>query len=121
MRLLKSYLETNVQRMMDNNVRIAISAAPTNFARSSDKMAWAAETTSITTDTLTCPQLRWPHRAGGCFPALLLSEAKAHQPDRITEEDIHRHLYTAHMPIRLAHSHSARCDYPITPLAGCLH
>ena len=32
------------------------------------------------------------------FGALARECSEASQPDRISEEDIHRHLYTAHMP-----------------------
>src|SRR6516162_8820051 len=52
MRLLKTYLEGNVQRMMDNNVRIRyIGRVHELPPEVQDKMRWAEETTAANTGT----------------------------------------------------------------------
>ncbi|MDR3738475.1 MAG: isoprenyl transferase [Terracidiphilus sp.] len=102
MRLLKSYLESNVQRMMDNNVRIRYIGRthelPTEVQ---DKMQWASETTARNTGTTLTLALNYGARSEmvDAFRALSAElAAKQKSADHITEEDIHRHLYTAHMP-----------------------
>jgi undecaprenyl diphosphate synthase len=102
MRLLKSYLESNMKRMMDNNVRIRyigrIHELPPEVQ---DKMHWAAETTARNTGTTLTLALNYGGRSEmvDAFRALSVEmKAKNIAPERITEEDIHRHLYTAHMP-----------------------
>ncbi len=103
MRLLKSYLESNVQRMKDNNVRIRYIGRIHELPREvQDKMQWAAEDHRAQYRHHADPgaELRRPLRDGGCLPrARRGDETEAHRC-RITsrEEDIHRHLYTAHMP-----------------------
>ena len=102
MRLLRSYLESNLQRMMDNNVRMKyigrIHDLPPEVQ---DKMAWAADATARNTGTTLTLALNYGGRSElvDAFRGLA-AEAKLKQiaPDRITEEDIHRHLYTAQMP-----------------------
>jgi len=102
MRLLRSYLESNLQRMMDNNVRMRyigrIHELPPEVQ---DKMAWAADATARNTGTTLTLALNYGGRSElvDAFRGLA-AEMKQKQisPDRITEEDIHRHLYTAHMP-----------------------
>ena len=102
MRLLKSYLESNVQRMMDNNVRIRyIGRIHELPAEVQDKMEWAAETTARNTGTTLTLALNYGGRSEilDAFRGLVAEMKHKHiTPDRITEEDIHRHLYTAHMP-----------------------
>jgi len=102
MRLLKSYLENNVQRMMDNNVRIRyigrIHELPNEVQ---DKMAWAADTTSANTGTTLTLALNYGGRIEivDAFRALAAEIRHKHfAPERISEADISRHLYTAHMP-----------------------
>lgn len=102
MRLLKSYLEGNVQRMMDNNVRIRyigrIHELPSEVQ---DKMQWAADTTAANTGTTLTLALNYGGRSElvDAFRALAAEMRQKHIPStHITEEDIHRHLYTAHMP-----------------------
>ena len=102
MRLLKSYLEGNVQRMMDNNVRISyigrIHELPSEVQ---DKMQWAAETTAHNTGTTLTLALNYGGRSEivDAFRALAAEmKQKNMAASHITEEDIHRHLYTAHMP-----------------------
>ena len=102
MRLLKSYLETNLQRMMDNNVRIRYIGRTRELAPDvQEKMAWAAETTERNTGTTLTLALNYGGRSEmvDAFRGLAAEmKLKNLSPDRITEEDIHRHLYTAHMP-----------------------
>ena len=102
MRLLRTYLENNVQRMMDNNVRIRyigrIHELPPEVQ---DKMQWASDTTARNTGTTLTLALNYGGRSEmvDAFRALAAEVAQKHiAPERITEEDIHRHLYTAHMP-----------------------
>jgi undecaprenyl diphosphate synthase len=102
MRLLKSYLEGNVQRMMDNNVRIRYIGRthelPTEVQ---DKMQWAAETTARNTGTTLTLALNYGGRSEmvDAFRGLLAEMKQKHiTPAQISEQDIHRHLYTAHMP-----------------------
>jgi undecaprenyl diphosphate synthase len=102
MRLLKSYLESNIERMMDNNVRIRyigrIHELPPEVQ---DKMRWAADTTARNTGTTLTLALNYGGRSElvDAFRALAAEMAqKGIAPERMGEEDIHRHLYTAHMP-----------------------
>jgi undecaprenyl diphosphate synthase len=102
MRLLKAYLEGNVQRMMDNNVRIRYIGRIHELPREvQDKMHWAEEKTARNTGTTLTLALNYGARSEvvDSFRALAAEmQRKQIPPDRITEEDIHRHLYTAHMP-----------------------
>jgi undecaprenyl diphosphate synthase len=102
MRLLKSYLETNLQRMMDNNVRIRYIGRTHELAPDvQEKMAWASETTARNTGTTLTLALNYGGRSEivDAFRGLAAEmKQKNLSPDRISEEDIHRHLYTAHMP-----------------------
>jgi undecaprenyl diphosphate synthase len=102
MRLLRSYLESNLERMMDNNVRIRyigrIHELPPEVQ---DKMRWASDATARNTGTTLTLALNYGGRSEmvDAFRALSAEIKLKHlNPDRITEEDIHRHLYTAHMP-----------------------
>ena len=102
MRLLKSYLESNLQRMMDNNVRMRYIGRTHELpAEVQDKMAWAAEATAGNTGTTLTLALNYGGRSElvDAFRGLAAEIKLKHtSPDRITEEDIHRHLYTADMP-----------------------
>ncbi|MGB7548041.1 MAG: isoprenyl transferase [Terracidiphilus sp.] len=102
MRLLKSYLESNVQRMMDNNVRIRYIGRTHELPPEvQDKMRWAAELTARNTGTTLTLALNYGGRSElvDAFRGLAAEIESRHiSPGRITEEDIHRHLYTAHMP-----------------------
>jgi undecaprenyl diphosphate synthase len=102
MRLLKSYLESNLQRMMDNNVRIRYIGRTRELpAEVQEKMAWAAEATAQNTGTTLTLALNYGGRSElvDAFRALAVEmKAKNLSPDRIGEEEIRRHLYTAHMP-----------------------
>ena len=102
MRLLRSYLESNLERMMDNNVRIRYIGRTHELPPEvQDKMAWAADATARNTGTTLTLALNYGGRSEmvDAFRALAAEMKHKHiAPDRITEEDIHRHLYTAHMP-----------------------
>jgi undecaprenyl diphosphate synthase len=102
MRLLRSYLESNLQRMMDNNVRIRYIGRTHELPPEvQDKMAWAADATARNTGTTLTLALNYGGRSEmvDAFRALAAEMKQKHiSADRITEEDIHRHLYTAHMP-----------------------
>ena len=102
MRLLKSYLESNLQRMMENNVRMKyigrIHELPTEVQ---EKMHWAEEVTARNTGTTLTLALNYGGRPElvDAFRGLAAEVKQKHlDPARITEEDIHRHLYTALMP-----------------------
>jgi undecaprenyl diphosphate synthase len=102
MRLLKSFLEDNVQRMMDNNVRIQYIGRTHELpAEVQEKMRWAEEATARNTGTTLTLALKYGGRSEmvDAFRALAAEmRQKNLNPERITEEDIYRHLYTAHMP-----------------------
>lgn len=102
MRLLKSYLESNLQRMMDNNVRIRYIGRTHDLAPDvQEKMAWAADATARNTGTTLTLALNYGGRSElvDAFRKLTAEmKQKNISADRISEEDIHRHLYTAHMP-----------------------
>jgi len=66
-----------------------------------DKMDWAAEFTARNTGTTLTLALNYGARSEmvDAFRALAMEMRHKHiPPERISEEDIHRHLYTAHMP-----------------------
>jgi len=102
MRLLKSYLEGNVQRMMDNNVRIRYIGRTHELpSEVQDKMNWAADTTARNTGTTLTLALNYGSRSElvDAFRGLAAEMKRKHQSlEQVTEEDVHRHLYTAHMP-----------------------
>jgi undecaprenyl diphosphate synthase len=102
MRLLKSYLESNLQRMMDNNVRMKYIGRTHELPPEvQDKMRWAEDATARNTGTTLTLALNYGGRSElvDAFRGLAAEiEHKRLSPERITEQDIHRHLYTAHMP-----------------------
>lgn len=102
MRLLKTYLESNVQRMMDNNVRMRYIGRTRDLPPEvQEKMHWVEETTARNTGTTLTLALNYGGRTElvDAFRSLVAEMQRKHlSPDLITEQDIHRHLYTAHMP-----------------------
>jgi len=102
MRLLRSYLESNLQRMMDNNVRIRYIGRTHELPPEvQDKMRWAEDATARNTGTTLTLALNYGSRSElvDAFRGLSSELKNKHlTTERITEEDIHRHLYTAHMP-----------------------
>jgi undecaprenyl diphosphate synthase len=102
MRLLKTYLDANVQRMIDNDVRFrSIGRTGSLPSEVQDKIRWAEEATAHSTGTTLTLALNYGGRSElvDAFRSLATEiELKHIRPERISEEDIHRHLYTAHMP-----------------------
>ena len=102
MRLLKTYLESNLQRMMDNNVRMKYIGRTHELpAEVQEKMRWAEEATAKNTGTTLTLALNYGGRSElvDAFRRLYAEMQKKHQSaERITEDEINRHLYTAHMP-----------------------
>ena len=102
MRLLRSYLVDNVQRMNDNNVRIAYIGRTHELPHEvQEKMRWAAEETARNTGTVLTLALDYGARSElvDAFRALAQEALDRKIPlEQIGEADIHRHLYTAHMP-----------------------
>ena len=102
MRLLKTYLENNVQRMVNNNVRMRyigrIKDLPSEVQ---DKMQWVEQTTARNTGTTLTLALNYGGRSElvDAFRGLAAEMKQKHlNPEQIGEEDIRRHLYTAQMP-----------------------
>jgi undecaprenyl diphosphate synthase len=102
MRLLKTYLESNLQRMMDNNVRMRYIGRTHELpVEVQEKMRWAEEATARNTGTTLTLALNYGGRSElvDAFRSLAAEMKQKHlSPERITEAEIHRHLYTAHMP-----------------------
>jgi undecaprenyl diphosphate synthase len=102
MRLLRSFLDSNLQRMMDNNVRICYIGRTHELPREvQEKMRWAEEATARNTGTTLTLALNYGSRSEmvDAFRGLAAEMKHKHlSPEQITEEDIYRHLYTAHMP-----------------------
>jgi len=102
MRLLKTYLEDNLERMLDNNIRMRYIGRTRDLPHDvQEKMRWVEEATARNTGTTLTLALNY----GGRTELLdafrgLAAEMKHKRIDagHITEEDIHRHLYTAQMP-----------------------
>jgi len=63
MRLLKTYLDANVQRMMDNNVRMKYIGAPTNCPPRSRRRCNGRETTARNTGTTLTLALKYGGRS----------------------------------------------------------
>lgn len=102
MRLLRSYLESNVQVMLDNNIQLRyigrIRELPSEVQ---EKLCWAEEATARNTGTVLTLALNYGSRSElvDAFRGLYQEMKQKGIPvDHITEADIHRHLYTAHMP-----------------------
>ena len=102
MRLLKSYLESNLQRMMDNNVRMRYIGRTHDLPPEvQEKMRWVEEATARNTGTTLTLALNYGGRSElvDAFRGLAAEMKQKHlSPEHITEEDIYRHLYTAQMP-----------------------
>jgi len=102
MRLLKSYLTNNVQRMNDNDVRIQyvgrIEELPEEVR---ERMQWAADATKHNGGTTLTLALNYGGRSElvDAFRRLAAEvQSNGLRLDQLSEVDIHRHLYTAHMP-----------------------
>lgn len=102
MMLLRTYLTSNVQRMNDNNVRMnyigRTQELPVDVL---ETMQWAQEATAHNNGTVLTLALNYGARCEiiDAFRALASETlAKGESLDGITEDDLHRHLYTAEMP-----------------------
>ena len=102
MGLLRAYLTGNVQRMNDNNVRMAyigrIHELPPDVQ---ETMHWAEDATKHNTGTVLTLALNYGARSELVDAFRLLAtemQATGRTLDQVTEDDVHRHLYTAHMP-----------------------
>jgi len=102
MRLLRTYLTNNVQRMNDNNVRIRYIGRTAELpSEVRERMEWAADATRRNTGTTLTLALNYGARSEltDAFRGLCEEvQRKGICLDDIDESDIHRHLYTAHMP-----------------------
>ena len=102
MRLLKVYLDSNIDRMKKNNIRMRYIGRTYDLpAEVQDKMRYAEQATASNTGTTLTLALNYGGRSEllDAFRGLAAEVKNKHLSlDRITEEDIHRHLYTAHMP-----------------------
>jgi undecaprenyl diphosphate synthase len=102
MRLLRTYLTNNVQRMNDNNVRIQyIGRTHELEPEVRERMEWAADATKHNTGTVLTLALNYGARSEivDAFRALYNEiQRKELRLEDLTEQDIQRHLYTAHMP-----------------------
>src|ERR1700760_2489791 len=102
MLLLRAYLVNNVQRMNDNNVRIAYIGRTQELpSEVQEKMQWAAEATAHNNGTVLTLALNYGARSEMVDAVKAMAReaaAKNLSLDNITEEDISRHLYTSHMP-----------------------
>lgn len=102
MRLLKVYLDSNIERMRKNNIRMRYIGRTHDLPPEvQDKMRFAEEATAGNTGTTLTLALNYGGRSEllDAFRGLAAEVKSKHLSlDRITEEDIHRHLYTAHMP-----------------------
>ena len=113
MKLLKSYLVGNVQRMNDNNIRMAYIGRTHELpAEVQETMLWAAEATATNTGTTLTLALNYGSRseitdAVRAATRAIVAEALcqhlsiedlAFRLDQIDEDSIGRALYTAHMP-----------------------
>jgi undecaprenyl diphosphate synthase len=102
MRLLRSYLVDNVKRMNDNNVRIAYIGRTHELpSEVQEKMQWAAEATAHNNGTVLTLALNYGGRSELVDAVKSLAREVSSQNrtlEQITEEDLGRHLYTAHMP-----------------------
>jgi undecaprenyl diphosphate synthase len=102
MRLLKTYLSSNVKRMNENNVRIQYIGRTAELPDEvRERMEWAEEATRRNTGTVLTLALNYGGRSEltDAFRGLFAEiQRKGLRLDDIDESDIHRHLYTAHMP-----------------------
>jgi len=102
MRLLKSYLTSNVKRMNDNNVRIRYIGRTEELPDEvQERMRYAEEATGHNTGTTLTLALNYGARSElvDAFRRLAADvQKKGLRPEQISEVDVHRYLYTAQMP-----------------------
>jgi undecaprenyl diphosphate synthase len=102
MRLLKIYLDNNLERMMNNNVRLRYIGRTHDLPRDvQEKMGIVEEATARNTGTTLTLALNYGGRSElvDAFRGLAAEMKHKHLSlEHIAEEDIRRHLYTAQMP-----------------------
>jgi undecaprenyl diphosphate synthase len=102
MRLLRTYLDDNLERMNRNNIRMRYIGRTHDLPPEvQDKMRWVEEATARNTGTTLTLALNYGGRSElvDAFRGLAAEMRHKHVSlEQITEEDIHRHLYTAQMP-----------------------
>lgn len=102
MKLLRTYLTNNVQRMNDNNVRIQYVGRTHELEPDvRERMDWAADATKHNTGTVLTLALNYGARSELVDAFKTLQAEIAHgdlRSEDVTEQDIQRHLYTANMP-----------------------
>jgi len=102
MMLLRTYLNNNVQRMNDNNVRIRYIGRTHELpGEVRERMQWAEEATARNTGTTLTLALNYSARSEIVDAVRRIAaevKAGALRPEEITEHDIDRNLYTAYMP-----------------------
>ena len=102
MRLLKTYLESNLIRMSENNIRMRYIGRTHDLPPDVQEMMHTVqEATAHNTGTTLTLALNYGARSElvDAFRGLATEIKHKHMnPQHITEEDIHRHLYTAQMP-----------------------
>ena len=102
MRLIRIYLEGNLKTMMENDIRIRFIGRTHELpSELRETMQWVGEETEKNTGTTLTLALNYGGRTElvDAFRGLSAELRRKHiTGDHITEEDIHRHLYTAHMP-----------------------
>lgn len=102
MRLLRTYLGSNVQRMNDNNVRIRYIGRTQELPPEvRDKMQWAEEETARNTGTTLTLALNYGARSEvvDAVRALCADVRQGKlEIDEIDEREIQKRLYTADMP-----------------------
>src|SRR6201998_607347 len=103
MRLLRTYLTNNVQRMNDNNVRIRYIGRTHELDEEvRERMDWAAEATRHNTGTVLTLALNYSSRSDllDAFKTLHAEiERKELRLEDLTEQDIQGHLCTRQMPV----------------------
>jgi undecaprenyl diphosphate synthase len=102
MRLLKTYLDGNLERMRNNNIRFRYIGRTHELPPDvQEKLLYVAAETAGNTGTTLTLALNYSGRSelADAFRALAAEMKSKHKGlEHIAEEDIHRHLYTAYMP-----------------------
>ena len=102
MRLLSRYLKAEVPTLNENNVRLEYIGRQHELPDDvQERMAWARASTARNSGTVLTLALNYGARSElvDAFQALAREAAAKNLPlEQISEEDVHRHLYTAHMP-----------------------
>jgi len=102
MRLLKTYLDGHLQRMLANNIRMRYIGRTRDLPHDvQEKMREVEEATARNTGTTLTLALNYGARSElvDAFRGLAAEIKHKHlSAEHITEADIHRHLYTAQMP-----------------------